>query len=117
MRLLFWSVLVFATRLLQAEPGMSAAGEFPLQLRDGMPWAELSIPQTTTGLRSGNHQLNTVPTEFHRKAILRGGSGLLGAGVMVQFGVVSNDAKSGRLFLGSCSARKSFFPPEVILCQ
>jgi hypothetical protein len=67
--------------------------------------AELSIPQTMTGLRIGNHQLDTVPTGLHRKAIFPGESGLLGNGLLAQFGVVTIDAKSGRLFLGSSSAK------------
>lgn len=67
--------------------------------------AELSIPQTMTGLRIGNHHLDTVPTGLHRKAIFPGESGLLGNGLLAQFGVVTIDAKSGRLFLGSCSAK------------
>lgn len=67
--------------------------------------AELSVPQTMTGLRIGNHQLDTVPTGLHRKAIFPGESGLLGNGLLAQFGVVTIDAKSGRLFLGCSSAR------------
>jgi predicted aspartyl protease len=62
--------------------------------------AELSIPQTMVGLRIGNHHLDTVPTGLHRKAIFPGESGLLGNGLLAQFGVVIIDAKSGRLFLG-----------------
>lgn len=67
--------------------------------------AELSIPQTMTGLRIGNHQLDTVPTGLHRKIIFPGEAGLLGNGLLAQFGVVTIDAKSGRLFLGNSSAR------------
>lgn len=62
--------------------------------------AELSIPQTMTGLRIGNHQLDTVPTGLHSKAIFPGESGLLGNGLLAQFGVVTIDAKSRRLVLG-----------------
>lgn len=61
---------------------------------------ELSIPQTMTGVRLGNHQLDTVPTGLHRKPIFPGESGLLGNGVLANFGVIILDAKSGRLFLG-----------------
>jgi len=66
--------------------------------------AELSIPQTMTGLRIGNHQLDTVPTGLHRKAIFPGESGLLGNGLLAQFGVVTIDAKSRRLSLGRTPA-------------
>ena len=65
---------------------------------------ELSIPQTMTGLRIGNYQLDTVPTGLHRKAIFPGESGLLGNGLLAQFGVVTIDAKSGRLLLGRTPA-------------
>lgn len=60
---------------------------------------ELSIPQTMTGIRIGNHYLDTVPTGLHRKAIFPGESGLLGNGLLAQFGIVTIDAKSGRLIL------------------
>jgi predicted aspartyl protease len=61
---------------------------------------EFSIPQTMTGLRIGNHYLDTVPTGLHRKSIFPGESGLLGNGLLAQFGVVTIDAKAGRLILG-----------------
>ena len=67
--------------------------------------AELSIPQTMTGLRIGSHYLDTVPTGLHRKPIFPGESGLLGNGLLASFGVVTIDAKSGRLFLGRSQAR------------
>jgi hypothetical protein len=53
-----------------------------------------------TGLRLGNLHLDTVPTGLHRKAIFPGESGLLGNGVLAQFGVETIDAKAGRLILG-----------------
>lgn len=62
--------------------------------------AELSIPQTLTGVRIGNHFLDMVPTGLHRKAIFPGESGLLGNGFFARFGVITIDAKAGRLFLG-----------------
>ena len=67
--------------------------------------AELSIPQTMVGIRIGNHYLDTVPTGLHRKTIFPGESGLLGNGVLAQFGVVTIDANSGRLILGRPSAQ------------
>lgn len=65
---------------------------------------ELSIPQTMTGLRIGPITLDTVPTGLHRKAIFPGESGLLGNGLLAQFGVVTIDAKAGRLILGRVPA-------------
>jgi len=62
--------------------------------------AELSVPQTMTGIRIGNHYLDSVPTGLHRKAIFPGESGLVGNGLLANFGVVTIDAKAGRLFLG-----------------
>ncbi len=67
--------------------------------------AELSVPQTMTGIRIGNHYLDTVPTGLHRKAIFPGESGLLGNGFLAHFGVVTIDAKAGRLFLGLSSVK------------
>jgi predicted aspartyl protease len=67
--------------------------------------AELSIPQTMVGISIGNHHLDKVPTGLHRKAIFPGESGLLGNGVLAQFGIVTIDAKSGRLVLGRAAAR------------
>lgn len=67
--------------------------------------AELSIPQTMVGLRIGNYTLDTVPTGLHRKAIFPGESGLLGNGLLAQFGVMTIDAKAGRLFLGRVPAK------------
>jgi len=61
---------------------------------------EFSIPQTMTDVRIGNHCLDTVPTGLHRKAIFPGESGLLGNGLLAQFGVVTIDAKGRRLILG-----------------
>ena len=53
-----------------------------------------------TGVRIGNHQIDTVPTGLHRKAFFTGESGLLGNGLLAQFGVVTIDARAGRLILG-----------------
>lgn len=61
---------------------------------------ELSIPQTMTGLRIGPITLDTVPTGLHRKAIFPDESGLLGNGLLAHFGVVTIDARAGRLILG-----------------
>jgi len=61
--------------------------------------AELSVPQTMTGVRLGKLYLDTVPTGLHRKAFFPGESGLVGNGLLANFGVVTIDAKAGRLFL------------------
>lgn len=61
---------------------------------------EFSIPQTMTGVRLRKNYFDTVPTGLHRKAIFPGELGLLGNGLLAQFGVVTIDAKVGRLILG-----------------
>jgi hypothetical protein len=60
----------------------------------------ISIPQTLTGIRIGPHHFDIVPTGLHRKAIFASESGLLGNGLLAQFGVVTIDTKTDRLFLG-----------------
>ncbi|MBI3415274.1 MAG: clan AA aspartic protease [Verrucomicrobia bacterium] len=67
--------------------------------------AELAIPQTMTGVRLGDHYLDTVPTGLHHNAIFPGEAGLLGNGLLASFGVVTIDAKSGHLLLGRSIVR------------
>lgn len=74
------------------------AGRYVQKFAVGL--TELSIPQTMTGVRIGNLHLDTVPTGLHAKVIFPGESGLLGNGLLAQFGVITLDAKAGRLFLG-----------------
>ena len=62
--------------------------------------AELSVPQGISNLRIGLHSWEGVATGLHRKVIFPGESGLLGNGILSSYGVVTIDAKSGRLFLG-----------------
>ncbi len=61
---------------------------------------ELAIPQTMTGVRIRNRHVDMVPTGLHRKPIFPGESGLLGNGLLAQFGVVTFDLIAGRLLLG-----------------
>ena len=67
--------------------------------------AELNIPQTQTTVSLAGRTFHDVPTGLHRKAIFPGESGLLGNGLLAQFGVLTIDAKSGRLILGRPSAQ------------
>jgi hypothetical protein len=62
--------------------------------------SELSIPQLQTTIRLGKRQIGQVPTGLHRKPIFPGEAGLLGNGLLSRFGVVTIDAKAGRLILG-----------------
>lgn len=66
--------------------------------------SELLIPQTEVTIRLGNQRLDDVPTGLHREAIFPGEAGLLGNGVLARFGVITIDAKSHRLILGSPAA-------------
>jgi hypothetical protein len=65
---------------------------------------ELTIPQSITSVRIGHHYLNTVPTGLHRKPIFPGESGLIGNDLLARFGLVTIDAKAGRLILGRGAA-------------
>lgn len=67
--------------------------------------AELNIPQTQTTVSLAGRTFHDVPTGLHRKAIFPGESGLLGNGLLAQFGLVTIDGKSGRLILGRPSAQ------------
>lgn len=71
-----------------------------LSLKLGPKVSVAAVATTMTGLRIGNHQVDTVPTGLHSRAIFPGESGLLGDGLLAQFGVVTIDAKAGRLILG-----------------
>ena len=68
--------------------------------RPAVGLTETSFPHTSTRVRLGAEKLNAVQTAIHRRHIFPGESGLLGNGLLVRFGVVTIDARSGRLFLG-----------------
>ena len=61
--------------------------------------AEISIPQTETSVRIGEHEFEKVPTGLHEKAIFPGEAGLLGNGLLSRFSTVTIDACDGRLIL------------------
>ncbi len=63
-------------------------------------FSELSIPQATTSVSLGRWRVEGVPTGLHREAIFPGECGLLGNELLARFGVVTIDAKNGRLILG-----------------
>jgi hypothetical protein len=69
-------------------------------LKPAVGLAELSIPQTTTTVQIGDCRFDDVPTGLHAKAIFPGESGLLGNGLLSRFGVITIDARAGRLVLG-----------------
>lgn len=67
--------------------------------------ATISIPQTVTDICIGNQLVENVPTGLHRSAIFSGESGLLGNGLLSRFGVITIDAKSGRVTFGDLPNR------------
>jgi hypothetical protein len=71
--------------------------------RHAVGLAQLWIPQTVTSITLGDSRVDGVPTGLHQTAIFAGESGLLGNGLLARFGVITIDAKSKRLILGSCS--------------
>jgi hypothetical protein len=50
-RFLCCAVLLFATRLVQAETNVSSVGEIPLQFREGLLWVEVNFPHRKEPLR------------------------------------------------------------------
>ncbi len=67
--------------------------------------AELSVRQTLTGVRLGTRVFDTVPTGLHAEPIFPGESGLLGNGLLAQFGTVTFDTAAGRLHFGRRESR------------
>jgi hypothetical protein len=65
--------------------------------------AQFWIPQTVSSISLGDLRVDGVPTGLHQTAIFAGESGLLGNGLLARFGVITIDAKSKRLILGSGS--------------
>ena len=61
---------------------------------------EMGIPQTRTTVKMGGEILADVETGLHRSAIFDGESGLVGNGLLSQFGKVTIDSVNGRLVLG-----------------
>ena len=62
--------------------------------------AAVSIPQTQTTVRLGEHEFKEVPTGLHEAAIFPGEAGLLGNALLTRFSTVTIDGKSGLLLLG-----------------
>jgi hypothetical protein len=61
--------------------------------------AEISILQTETNVRIGEHEFQKVQTGLHERAIFPGEAGLLGNGLLSRFSTVTIDAPRGRLIL------------------
>ncbi len=61
--------------------------------------AEVSVPVAKTTVQLGPHEFQDVQTGLHEKEIFAGEAGLLGAGLLSRFEVVTIDAKAGRLVL------------------
>jgi hypothetical protein len=65
--------------------------------------AQISILESKTNVRIGNHDFQEVPTGLHETVIFPGEAGLLGNGLLSRFSTVTIDAKSGRVILGERS--------------
>jgi hypothetical protein len=61
---------------------------------------EMGIPQTRTTVKIGSEVLANVETGLHGSAIFEGEAGLVGIGLLSQFGTVTIDTFAGKLILG-----------------
>jgi hypothetical protein len=61
---------------------------------------ELNIPQTHSTVSIAGQTISNVPTGLHQEPIFDGESGLVGNELLARFGVLTLDAKNGRLILG-----------------
>ena len=61
--------------------------------------AQISILESKTNVRIGDHDFQEVPTGLHETAIFPGEAGLLGNGLLSRFSTITIDAKAGRLIL------------------
>jgi len=69
--------------------------------------AKLGIPQTRTTVKFGGEVLTNVETGLHSSEIFDGEAGLIGNGLLSQFGTVTIDAGTGKLMLGPRIAEPS----------
>jgi hypothetical protein len=63
--------------------------------------AEVAIPQTRTTVKIGGETLHGVETGLHKTEIFPGEAGLIGNGLLKQFGTITIDAVEGKLILGA----------------
>jgi hypothetical protein len=61
--------------------------------------AQVSILESKTDVKIGNHDFQEVPTGLHEAAIFPGEAGLLGNGLLSRFSTITVDAKAGRVIL------------------
>jgi hypothetical protein len=61
--------------------------------------APISILESQTNVRIGNHDFQKVPTGLHETPIFPGEAGLLGNGLLSQFSSITIDAKAGLVIL------------------
>lgn len=86
-----------ATALQWVSPGNRTGQGTPTRT---VGLSELSVRQTLTGVRLGTRVFDTVPTGLHKDPLFPGESGLLGNGLLAQFGSVTFDTTAGRLQFG-----------------
>lgn len=62
--------------------------------------SEVWTPETVTSVALGKLHIDGVATGLHQEPIFPGECGLLGNGLLAQFGIITVDCKWGRLILG-----------------
>lgn len=86
-----------ATALQWVRPGTRMAAGEPTR---AVGLGDLTVRQTLTGVCIGTRVFDTVPTGLHAEPLFPGESGLLGNGLLAQFGAVTFDTTAGRLHFG-----------------
>ncbi len=67
--------------------------------RVAMGLAGVAVAVTNATVTLAGHRFERVPTDLHAEAIFPGEKGLLGNGLLARYGVITIDAKDGKLFL------------------
>jgi hypothetical protein len=74
----------------------------------GVGVSSMLIRENSKSVRLGNLTVNDVATGLHTETLLAGEAGLLGAGLLAHFSIVTIDEPAGQLILeGLCSAKPS----------
>jgi hypothetical protein len=98
-----------ASALHWAVSSTALAGEGSSQ-ELGVGVSTLLIRQNNKSVRLGRLTLKNIPTGLHTEKLLEGEAGLLGAGLLSQFPIVTIDEPAGQLVLESLSSPKPSGP-------
>ena len=80
------------------------SGPQPTSTKISVALTEMSLPVTETTVNAGTTTVTGVSTTLHRSELFSGEAGLVGAGFLSRFSVVTLDAKANRLILTPRSA-------------